>query len=1157
MHPRKRTNAVLVALIASLALAQGCRDFARGGGRLATTHVLAGRTTPTLTSSEVARGTFESQDAHVAPLQAVLRGLGGTFALTTPLFPEAAGTAEVYDPRNPAMRTSGPAVVTSAFGTPLVPPMPLADLNTELQALCAHPLLAGRIPSSACNGFKLDSFNGVPIDDIRLTVDPAATTVYWDAPRTVVNTYTYPSTEGSCTENADGTIKSSCEPGFSCPVDADGANMAGTCVWNHLCLVDEDCRDKAFVEPGVCAVSVGTCTVYNDFDEWGSEQDREAPVLVVRLSLTGDINEEEWLDPLANFHLDSLVFELRFQPVPCTGSRCRFNGATIFPGYRTAAPSSVVESAAGLDVYARSALVEKSLRIEPIGTCILFPFLCGAVEAARDPLNAALDKLGPKPGKVIDGLLNMPGLSFTLPGLGTLEPNNVFVGPTAAPLGSAGGGWATSTIDFLHDGGPLQRAVLDLSRMNATCQACPASGGPEECLACRELCSDPTDLSSCDLSNKGVCLDTAATGYGALCAPDDYRLDFGAFNTAYAFLDPLPPGATPEQVAERTRRLREVWAMISTPLPPSPNAATLMDGVIGLGVTAQRIFTTPLDAYDPSGALHFTDAVWCGASDARPAACLPSESAAVFRFTPDGDGDRVPDADDNCPGVDNPAQEDVDGDGFGDACDLCPWTYDLINNGHACTCDIDRDGCLNPLAAMPVEGAPASVPRECVPADGETFDEAPLSSSLHDDNDGDGIPDDCDPDDDNDGVPDEEDNCQFVANPEQYDTNGNGIGDACDICTADVPVCTDAEDIGLELDFGVEILPFIELFEGGRLPFDCIADGPGCLELLVQLCPQGDALCSGGSLDVVGVDGQALRLTAKDLGGDGVRDAALLPDLTGDGVFEIALALSLGEGGVLLVVDPVDAKALWGFEEKGGFGASVVVDREAGLLAVSAPAYGWSDNPSGAVFVFDPWGQPLSALIGEEGDHLGSELLAPGGGLLLVGAPGRQAVLLAQLETGQVLDGLVGEEGLGTGPMALLEPGVVVLGAPDADNGAGRLYAAALEGQVFAGIFATAYGAEVFPNQGPARLGASVTASMPVGGRATVVVGAPGAKDGAGALALFDLEQGARYAGWSGLGPVGLGSQLASVGDRNGDGALDLGVGLPTRDVHLVLYGRK
>jgi hypothetical protein len=50
-----------------------------------------------------------------------------------------------------------------------------------------------------------------------------------------------------------------------------------------------------------------------------------------------------------------------------------------------------------------------------------------------------------------------------------------------------------------------------------------------------------------------------------------------------------------------------------------------------------------------------------------------SGSAYVFSLVlDDADGDGVSDADDNCPGTSNPAQADVDLDGFGDVCDACP-----------------------------------------------------------------------------------------------------------------------------------------------------------------------------------------------------------------------------------------------------------------------------------------------------------------------------------------------------------------------------------------------------------------------------------------------------------------------------------------------------
>ena len=89
------------------------------------------------------------------------------------------------------------------------------------------------------------------------------------------------------------------------------------------------------------------------------------------------------------------------------------------------------------------------------------------------------------------------------------------------------------------------------------------------------------------------------------------------------------------------------------------------------------------------------------------------------RADPDGDGDGVSDAADNCPTVSNPEQTDTDRDGIGDACDACT--------------DRDRDGFGDP--GFPLNTCPV-------------------------------------------------DNCPDVYNPAQIDGNGDGRGEACQVCDA-------------------------------------------------------------------------------------------------------------------------------------------------------------------------------------------------------------------------------------------------------------------------------------------------------------------------------------------------------------------------------------
>ncbi|PLX94371.1 MAG: hypothetical protein C0621_05510, partial [Desulfuromonas sp.] len=124
----------------------------------------------------------------------------------------------------------------------------------------------------------------------------------------------------------------------------------------------------------------------------------------------------------------------------------------------------------------------------------------------------------------------------------------------------------------------------------------------------------------------------------------------------------------------------------------------------------------------------------------------------------DGDSDGVPDACDNCPADANAGQADADGDGIGDVCDICPGGDD--------SADSDGDGVPNACDACPGH---------------DDFADA----------DGDSVPDGCDvcpggddfADADADGVPNSCDNCLSTSNPDQADSDGDGYGDACDICS--------------------------------------------------------------------------------------------------------------------------------------------------------------------------------------------------------------------------------------------------------------------------------------------------------------------------------------------------------------------------------------
>jgi Dockerin type I domain len=183
----------------------------------------------------------------------------------------------------------------------------------------------------------------------------------------------------------------------------------------------------------------------------------------------------------------------------------------------------------------------------------------------------------------------------------------------------------------------------------------------------------------------------------------------------------------------------------------------------------------------------------------------------------DGDGDGAPDCIDQCPAdplKDVPADcgcgvADVDGDGDGvaDCMDFCPLDVGKSDPG-ACGCgipdlDADFDGTPDCNDFCPADGAKTS-PGTCgcgIPdADGDLdgtpdcADSCPVDSNKT-------APGICgcgtsDADTDGDGVASCNDNCPDVSNGDQLDSDGDGIGDVCDVPPIDDSLTGDVNGDG-------------------------------------------------------------------------------------------------------------------------------------------------------------------------------------------------------------------------------------------------------------------------------------------------------------------------------------------------------------------------
>lgn len=1174
---------VIFFVAAALVATAGCRDLDTGSGGLDDQHILAGRGTPHLTDVERDQRWFTSADRDLSALRRFLRSkIGLSLELRGLAQPFANGLVTYRDPREVNPTRASDRV---SLGAPFIPGIDLValldrvpglggdDPPSELQQLCGHALLGGAI--SNCDPLK--SLSSVPMDDLEIELRRNGIRAHWDVPRHEARMNRRIDDHGECVME-DGALKNKCAPGSVCPRD-DGEQVEGRCIWTRYCDgpgghpldPDLDCFDPRCTAWGgcdyeglapACDTETNSCVRYLEFLPDRSDVDPLAPVLALTLPFDLHLDPLDLLTPLIHVEVSELVVELRLQPIACSGAGCRMNGRTLFDRYRT--PVGGLElSDAGIDVRARSRLVGRDFEIVPLPFCLahVFPteIIAPILPVPAGPLGSetiaclvvadilpeeiekGLDSAARSVGQLVDAMLNPVALripSTGLPGWLTIDAAEARYatgvgtpGERSAPIAAPGGAWTNHTLDVLAKGGSFDFIEVNLaapgSPMPAACAPCVAGASGFCPDICNDLCAGLP--AACDLSAARICFHMHA-GSPATCdgglrfdTRGNLRSQLGAIAALSSTWNP-----TPEELQAIVGRIMAATA----PIPASPNVATLFDAVPHLAHATQALFTAPLDRAF-GGAARLTRALYCTDGDDRHWRCPDDAAGATFLFVVDRDGDGIPDEDDVCPEDADPDNVDTDGDGFCDNNDLCMWTPSPTNTRNFCDCDLDFDGCPNPLYGTPIESAPADVRRSCAPGPDGIYDKRPGVSDGGADLDGTGPTDDCDADVDGDMVPDDEDNCPEVWNREQEDHNGDGFGDLCDpLCPGPGAVCPDREDHpdfvpGHLIDAGI----------GAGLIPACLGDGPGCFDLRDFFAATCGAYGPGGlCVDFGFIDRRGGGFTQRlvELEG-GLRAAVPLGDLDGDGLAELALAQLDAQGlGRVIALDG-HGEVLWQVDGQQGFGAAMALGD--GWLAVGAPEAG---GGRGAVHFIGLGGETLALSEGKRlGGALGSNL-AVIDGMVFSGAPGANRVEVVRAPgekprpafSGKKANVQVGHAAvrgarLGGQDVLLVPTGGALLVLERKRHKVGKVL----------------QWLEADPKW---QFGAAMAAPADYDGDGAdeIAIGAPGFANGAGAV-FFLTAEGELVQGPIGSEGSAFGATLAALPDQNGDQRPDLAVGLP------------